>query len=123
MLERIAARRAELNALEEQLVKQLAEVRAERDELVVAKRVVQRISERGFGEYPSLAPPPEARVGGRSVLLIPARVGGAGPDALPPDYELIGLGRRGTRPSCRRPGQAGAASRVTDQARRPRPGG
>ncbi|MDQ1005716.1 ABC-type phosphate transport system auxiliary subunit [Streptomyces sp. V4I23] len=37
-LERIAARRAELDALEEQLVKQLEEVRAERDELAVAIR-------------------------------------------------------------------------------------
>ena len=59
MLERIAARRAELDLLEEQLVKQLAEVRDERDELLVAERVVQRINEQGFGEYLSLAPPPE----------------------------------------------------------------
>jgi hypothetical protein len=80
VLERIAARRAELDAAEEQLVKQLAEVRCERDELVVAERVVQRISEPGFGEYASLAPPPEAprRLGGRSVLLFPARAVGVG---------------------------------------------
>ena len=66
MLERIAAHGAELDVLEEQLVKQLAGVRGERDELVVAERVVQRISEQGFGEYLSLAPaPPEAQVGGR----------------------------------------------------------
>jgi len=64
LLDRIAARRAELNVLAEQLVKQLAEVRAERDELVVAERVVQRISEQGSGEYTSLAPP-EARPAGR----------------------------------------------------------
>lgn len=37
MLERIAARRAELDVLEEQMVRQLAEVRAERDELVVGR--------------------------------------------------------------------------------------
>jgi len=38
---------------------------------LVAERVVQRISEQGFGEYLSLAPaPPEAQVGGRSVLLM-----------------------------------------------------
>lgn len=89
MLERIAARRAELDLLEEQLVKQLAEVRGERDELVVAERVVQRISEQGFGEYLSLAPAPEALVGGRSVLLIPTRVVGIGPEALPDDYQRI----------------------------------
>jgi hypothetical protein len=92
LLDRIAARRAELNVLAEQLVKQLAEVRAERDELVVAERVVQRISEQGSGEYTSLAPP-EVRVGGRPVLPVPAGVGGAGPDALPPGYELIGRSR------------------------------
>ena len=40
MLERIATRRAELDLLEEDPVKQLADVRVERDELVVAGRVV-----------------------------------------------------------------------------------
>ena len=70
--------------------KRLSDVRTERDELVVVERVVQRISEQGFGEYLSLAPaPPEAQVGGRSVLLIPTRSGGIGPDALPPDYQRI----------------------------------
>jgi hypothetical protein len=43
--ERIAARRAELDELEEQLVKQLDQVRAERDELAVAERVWQRMAE------------------------------------------------------------------------------
>lgn len=89
MLERIAARRAESDVLEDQLVKQLAEVRAERDELVVAERVVQRISEQGIGEYASLAPAPQGQVGGRSVLLIPTRVAGVGTDVLPPDYQRL----------------------------------
>ena len=90
MLDRIAARRAELDLLDEELVKRLADVRVERDELVVAERVVQRISEQGLGEYLSLAPaPPEARVGGRSVWLIPTRVAGVGSDALPEDYQRI----------------------------------
>lgn len=90
MLERIAARRAELDRQEAQLVKQLTEVRAERDELVVAERVVQRISGQDVMEYLSLAPAPqEAQVGGRSVLLIPVRTAGVGPDALPPDYRRI----------------------------------
>jgi hypothetical protein len=48
MLGRIAVRRAELDLLEEELVKRLADVRVERDELVVAERVVQQISEQGF---------------------------------------------------------------------------
>ncbi|MFJ8311094.1 MULTISPECIES: hypothetical protein [unclassified Streptomyces] len=38
LLERVAARRAELDGLEEQLVKQLEQVRTERDELAVADR-------------------------------------------------------------------------------------
>jgi hypothetical protein len=90
MLERIAGRRAELDLVEEDLVKQLAEVRAERDELVVAERVVQRISDIGFGEYLSPAPPPaEARVGGRSVLLIPYRTADMQDAELPADYRRI----------------------------------
>lgn len=36
VLERIATRRVEVDGLEEQLAKQLQEVRAERDELAVA---------------------------------------------------------------------------------------
>lgn len=43
LLERITARRAELDELEEQ-AKQLAEVRAERDELAVAERVLERMT-------------------------------------------------------------------------------
>ena len=58
MLERIAGRGAESAVPEEQL----AEVRCARDELVVAERVVQRVSEQGFGEYASLRPP-EGQVG------------------------------------------------------------
>lgn len=50
MLDRIAARRVELDLLEEELARRLADVRAERDELVVAERVVQRISGQGLGE-------------------------------------------------------------------------
>ncbi|MGW5434363.1 hypothetical protein ACWET9_45785 [Streptomyces sp. NPDC004059] len=42
--ERISARHAELSALEEQLVKQLDQVRAERDELAVAERVWHRMA-------------------------------------------------------------------------------
>ncbi|MFD4548585.1 hypothetical protein ACFVXA_24385 [Streptomyces sp. NPDC058246] len=45
LLERITARRAELDELEEQLIKQLAEVRVERDELAVAERV--QVTQRG----------------------------------------------------------------------------
>ncbi|MFF5010269.1 hypothetical protein ACFY3G_46635 [Streptomyces phaeochromogenes] len=41
LLERITARRAELDELEEQLGKQLAEIRAEPDELAVAERALE----------------------------------------------------------------------------------
>ncbi|MPY31485.1 hypothetical protein FNH09_09300 [Streptomyces adustus] len=37
--------RAELDELEEQLTKQLAELRAERNELAVAERVLERVSQ------------------------------------------------------------------------------
>ncbi|WP_329468414.1 hypothetical protein [Streptomyces sp. NBC_01431] len=42
LLERITARRAELDELEEQLAKRLAEVR-EWDELAIAERVLERM--------------------------------------------------------------------------------
>ncbi|MGW1606940.1 hypothetical protein ACWCQV_39575, partial [Streptomyces eurythermus] len=72
LLERITARRAELDELEEQLVKQLAEVRADRDELAVAERVLERMSEQVADGRASAAPAP-GQVGGRAVMLIPHR--------------------------------------------------
>ncbi|MFI9761087.1 hypothetical protein ACIHFB_24440 [Streptomyces sp. NPDC051963] len=44
-LEKIAARRVELDQLAEALAKQLAEVDAEREELAVAERVLRRLYE------------------------------------------------------------------------------
>ncbi|MEV5905010.1 hypothetical protein AB0L81_34710, partial [Streptomyces sp. NPDC052127] len=44
-LERITARRNELDTLAEELAKQLAEVQAEREELVIAERVLHRLAE------------------------------------------------------------------------------
>ncbi|QNE73266.1 hypothetical protein F0344_00215 [Streptomyces finlayi] len=76
LLERITARRAELDELEEQLAKQLTEVRAERDELAVAERGLERMSEQLADERASAAPTP-GQVGGRAVILIPHRT----PDA------------------------------------------
>jgi septal ring factor EnvC (AmiA/AmiB activator) len=64
LLERITARRAELDKLEEELAKQLAEVRSERDELAVAERVLERVSEQIADERVSAAPLP-GQVGGR----------------------------------------------------------
>ncbi|MGK9465120.1 hypothetical protein ACSLFT_34590 (plasmid) [Streptomyces sp. G6] len=58
LLERIAARRAELDELEGQLAKQLAEVRAERDELAIAERVPKRMTGQLAEERCSARPMP-----------------------------------------------------------------
>lgn len=44
-LERITARRSELDAFAEELAKQLQEAQAEREELVIAERVLNRLAE------------------------------------------------------------------------------
>jgi hypothetical protein len=85
---RIAARRAELDGLEEQLVKQLEEVRAERDELAVAERVWQRMAGR-LAEEARVAAPPVAQVAGEAVLLVPHRGPGMDQNTLPPHYQGI----------------------------------
>ncbi|WND39932.1 hypothetical protein RI578_39130 [Streptomyces sp. BB1-1-1] len=48
-----------------QLAKQLAEVRAERDELAVAERVLERVNEQLVDERALVAPMP-GQVGGRA---------------------------------------------------------
>ncbi len=88
VLERIAARRAELDELEEQLVKQLDEVKAERDELAVAERVLTRMSGRTAGERAAVAPA-SAQVGGRAMLLVPHRGDSVDETALSDDYRRI----------------------------------
>ncbi|MGW7421478.1 hypothetical protein ACWGJB_15600 [Streptomyces sp. NPDC054813] len=88
LLERITAWRAELDELEEQLAKQLAEVRAERNELAVAERVLERVSEQLANERASVTPAP-GQVGGRAVMLIPHRTSGVEESTLPPDYQRI----------------------------------
>lgn len=88
LLERITARRAELDELEERLAKQLAEVRAERDELAVAERVLERMSEQLAVERSSIAPTP-GQVGGQAVMLVPHRTPGMEEATLPPEYQRI----------------------------------
>ncbi|MGR4880711.1 hypothetical protein ACIPUC_15080 [Streptomyces sp. LARHCF249] len=44
-LERITARRSELDTLAEELGKRLGEVEAEREELLIAERVLNRLAE------------------------------------------------------------------------------
>jgi hypothetical protein len=61
---RIAVRRAELDDLEEQLVKELAEVRAEREDLAATERVPARMGEQIAAERAATAPA-VAQVGGK----------------------------------------------------------
>ncbi len=88
MLARIAARRAELDGLEEQLVKQLDQVRTERDELTVAERVLARMGEQIAEERAASTPVP-TQVAGRAVLLVPPRGDSVDDAALPGDYRRI----------------------------------
>jgi len=69
LLERIIARRTELDEPEEQLAKQLAEVRVERDEPAVAERVLERMSAQLADERASVASMP-GQVGGQAVMLV-----------------------------------------------------
>ncbi|MFE0771635.1 hypothetical protein [Streptomyces sp. NPDC058861] len=88
VLERIAARRAEPDGLEEQLVKQLSEVRAERGELAVAERVWQRVSEQpadGRAEAGSSV----VQMAGRAAPLAPDRGPGVAESALPAEYQRV----------------------------------
>ncbi|MFD8251557.1 hypothetical protein [Streptomyces werraensis] len=87
-LERITARRAELDEIEGQLAKRLAEVRAERDELAVAESVLERMSEQVANERVSVTPLP-GEVGGRAVMLVPHRTPDMEESKLPPDYQCI----------------------------------
>jgi hypothetical protein len=90
-LERITACRSELDTLAEELAKRLQEVQAEREELVVAERVLNRLAEqdRAEAEAAAAVAPAPARVAGRAVLLIPHRSENNDEAALPADYRKI----------------------------------
>ncbi|MEU1931849.1 hypothetical protein ABZ516_31275 [Streptomyces sp. NPDC019826] len=88
LLERITARRAELDEREELLAKELAEVRSARDELAVAERVLEQVSAQLADERASIAPAP-GQVGGRAVMLIPHRTPDMEEAMLPPNYQHI----------------------------------
>ncbi|MEU6256959.1 hypothetical protein [Streptomyces sp. NPDC047043] len=81
----ITARRSELDALAEELAKQLQEVQAERDELAIAERVLNRLAEQARADAGAVAPV-SAKVAGRAVLLIPHRSDAVDEGALPGDY-------------------------------------
>ncbi|MER6549689.1 hypothetical protein [Streptomyces sp. NPDC001250] len=63
-------------------------MRAERDELAVAERVLQRLSEQVADEQAE-ARLPVVQVAGRAVRLIPDRVPGVTEPALPAEYQRI----------------------------------
>ncbi|WP_406430325.1 hypothetical protein OHB00_01170 [Streptomyces sp. NBC_00631] len=84
----IAARRSELDALAEELAKQLQEVQAERDELAIAERVLNRLAEQVRADAGAVAPV-SVKVAGRAVLLIPHRSDAADEGTLPGDYRKI----------------------------------
>jgi hypothetical protein len=90
-LERIMARRSELDALAEELAKRLQEVEAEREELGIAERVLHRLAEQDRADTAAAeaAAPGGVRVAGRAVLLIPHRSDAADEGALPGDYRKI----------------------------------
>ncbi|MEV3915133.1 hypothetical protein [Streptomyces canus] len=90
-LERITARRGELDTLAGELAKQLQEVQAERKALIVAERVLNRLAEqdRAAEQDAAAVAPTPARVAGRAVLLIPYRSEDGGETALPDDDRTI----------------------------------
>ncbi|MER5547255.1 hypothetical protein ABT072_33535 [Streptomyces sp. NPDC002589] len=84
----ITARRSELDALAEELAKHLQEVQAERDELAIAERVLNRLAEQTRADAGAVATA-SAKAAGRAVLLIPHRSDAADEGALPGDYRKI----------------------------------
>lgn len=134
-LERIMARRSELDALAEELGKRLEEAQTEREELAIAERVLHRLAEqdRIEAEAAAAVAPVKAQVAGRAVLLIPHC--GEAPDetTLPGDYrQILSIvrvadgpvqgqdGGRGTGTGGNGARETGAAAGEDDQARRSR---
>ncbi|MGW0822336.1 hypothetical protein [Streptomyces sp. NPDC002845] len=73
------------------MAKQLQEVRTEREELVIAERVLNRLAEqdRAATETAAAVAPTSARVAGRAVLLIPHRSENPDEAVLPGDHRKI----------------------------------
>ncbi|WP_369354657.1 hypothetical protein [Streptomyces sp. cg2] len=90
-LEKIAARRAELDELAKALAKQLAEVDGEREELAVAERVLRRLYEQEAEDVAVIdaETPQLVQVAGRSVLKVPHRSEVPDASALPTDYQRM----------------------------------
>jgi hypothetical protein len=90
-LERITARRSELDTLAEDLAKRLQEVQAEREQVLIAEQVLNRLAEkdRAAAEVAATVAPTPARVAGRAALLIPHRCENPDEAALPAGYRNI----------------------------------
>ncbi|MCC9705483.1 hypothetical protein E4N62_09535 [Streptomyces sp. MNU76] len=84
----ITVGRSKLDALAEELAKQLQEVQVERDELAIAERVLNRLAEQAPADAGAAAPV-SAKVAGRAVLLIPHRSDAADEGAPPGDCRKI----------------------------------
>jgi hypothetical protein len=84
----ITARRSELDALAKELAKKLQEFQAERDELAIAERVLNRLAEQARADAGAVARV-SAKVAGRAVLLIPHRSDAADEGEVPGDYRKI----------------------------------
>jgi hypothetical protein len=89
VLERITARRAELDAAEERLAKELEAVRAEQEELACAERVLVRLTVQAAAEVDETSRPAAGQVAGRAVLLVPHREKGMDEKALPEEYRNV----------------------------------
>ncbi|MEU3283188.1 hypothetical protein [Streptomyces antibioticus] len=108
--QRITARRSELDALAEQLTKQLQEVQVERDEVVIAERVLNRLAEQVQADAEAVAPA-KAQVAGRAVLLIPHRSDATDEAALPGDYrQILAIVRAADGPGAGQGGGRGAGT-------------
>ncbi|MDQ0955711.1 hypothetical protein QFZ24_009634 [Streptomyces phaeochromogenes] len=90
-LERITARRSELDTLAEDLAKRLQEVQAEREQVLIAEQVLNRLAEkdRAAAEAAATVAPTPARLAGRAALLIPHRCENPDEAALPAGYRNI----------------------------------
>jgi hypothetical protein len=84
----ITAPRSEVDALAEELAKQLQEVQSGRDELAIAERVLNRLAEQARADVGAVVPV-SAKAAGRAVLLIPHRSDATDEGALPGDYRKI----------------------------------
>ncbi|MER5687991.1 hypothetical protein [Streptomyces sp. NPDC002205] len=79
----------ELDAAEERLAKELEAVPAEREELVVAERVLVRLNAQAEAEADEASAPAAGQVAGRAVLLVPHREKGRDEKALPEEYRKV----------------------------------